>query len=86
MNRIFLAILVAGGALLAPVTVGGQARPSCDPDNGGLTLPAGFCALVIADNLGVARNLAVAANGDVCVSIRTGPRAQIGRASCRERV
>ena len=28
------------------------AAPTCDPDNGGITLPAGFCALVVADGLG----------------------------------
>ena len=50
------------------------AAPACDPGNGGLTLPAGFCAQVIADDLGYARNLAVADNGDVYVSIRTGAR------------
>jgi glucose/arabinose dehydrogenase len=78
MRRILLALLFASGALTAPLILGGQGapRPSCDPDNGGLTLPPGFCALVIADNLGVARNLAVAPNGDVFVSVRTGPRAQ----------
>jgi glucose/arabinose dehydrogenase len=45
-------------------------RPKCDPDNGGLTLPAGFCALVVADGVGTARHLAVAENGDVYVAIR----------------
>ncbi len=49
--------------------------PACDPDNGGLTLAPGFCAKVIATDLGAARNLAVAANGDVYVSIRNGARA-----------
>jgi hypothetical protein len=37
----------------------------CDPGNGGITLPEGFCAIVAADNLGTARHLTVAANGDV---------------------
>lgn len=41
---------------------------ACDPDNGGLTLPAGFCASVFADNLGRARQLVVAPNGDVYVN------------------
>jgi glucose/arabinose dehydrogenase len=51
-----------------------SATPACDPGNGGLTLPPGFCATVIADDLGYARNLAIADNGDVYVSIRTGAR------------
>jgi glucose/arabinose dehydrogenase len=50
--------------------------PACDPDNGGLTLPPGFCALVVADNLGPARNLVAAPNGDLFVSLRTAPRVQ----------
>jgi len=40
----------------------------CDPDNGGITVPPGFCASVFADNLGHARHLTVAANGDVYVN------------------
>jgi glucose/arabinose dehydrogenase len=42
----------------------------CDADNGGITLPQGFCALVVADNLGTARHLAVAANGDLYVALQ----------------
>ena len=43
------------------------APPPCDPDDGGLTLPEGFCALVVADRIGSARHLDVAAGGDVYV-------------------
>lgn len=42
----------------------------CDADNGGLTLPDGFCAVVVADSLGRGRHLAVNANGDVYVMLR----------------
>jgi glucose/arabinose dehydrogenase len=42
----------------------------CDSDNGGITLPPGFCALVVADDLGTARHLAVAANGDLYVALQ----------------
>ena len=45
-----------------------QKSSGCDPDNGGLTLPPGFCASVFADNLGRARHLTVAPNGDVYVN------------------
>src|SRR5256885_2400209 len=72
------AALVAGLAVAAVSTIHGQ-RPkpfTCDTDNGGLKLPAGFCAGVIADNLGAARNLVVAANGDIFVSLRNGPSVQ----------
>lgn len=77
MKRVLVAFLMSVCALAGSVTVRGQ-RPAfaCDVDDGGLTLPAGFCAAVIADNLGIARNLVVAPNGDVFVSIRSGPRVQ----------
>jgi hypothetical protein len=45
-----------------------MARKSRDQDNGGLTLPAGFCASVCADNLGRAPHLTAAPTGDVCVN------------------
>jgi glucose/arabinose dehydrogenase len=44
-------------------------RITCDPDNGGLTLPPGFCALVVAENIGRARHLVVRRNGDIYVAI-----------------
>jgi glucose/arabinose dehydrogenase len=44
--------------------------PECDPDNGGITLPEGFCAQVVTDDIGPARHLAVAPNGDVYVAVR----------------
>ena len=47
------AAAVAASTLL---TVHGQGLPKCDPDNGGIRLPMGFCALVAADNLGAPRN------------------------------
>ena len=42
-----------------------RGRVRCDADNGGITLPAGFCAVVVADRLGAARHMAVTPNGDV---------------------
>ncbi|MAC87462.1 MAG: sorbosone dehydrogenase, partial [Gammaproteobacteria bacterium] len=41
-----------------------------DSDNGGLYLPDGFGALVIADSVGRSRHLAVNNNGDVYVKLR----------------
>src|SRR2546430_9199139 len=46
--------------------------PSCDPDNGGITLPDGFCAVVVADQVGRARHVAVAPNGDLFVALENG--------------
>src|SRR5262249_6789370 len=70
-RRFIGATLTAGGVLAATLAVNSQTAPACDPDNGGLKLPSGFCALVAADNLGAARHLAVAQNGDVFVSLQT---------------
>lgn len=42
----------------------------CDPDDGELVLPAGFCATVVADSVGVPRHLAVTDNGDVYARLR----------------
>jgi len=66
---------IAGAFMLSPVHA---AAPACDPDNGGITLPAGFCALVVADNLGVARHLAVAPNGDIYVALMAEGKKQGG--------
>lgn len=61
------AAAVGVGAILTVSSVRGAA-PACDPDNGGLRLPDGFCALVVADDLGPARHLTVAPNGDLYVA------------------
>jgi glucose/arabinose dehydrogenase len=65
------------------VSVAEQRAPSsveCAPDNGGITLPAGFCASVFADltidgEAARARHLVVLPNGDVFVAINS-PRNQ----------
>lgn len=44
--------------------------PACDPDNGGLVLPPGFCALVVAEGLEGARHLDVTSGGDLYVHLR----------------
>ncbi len=45
---------------------------ACQGDNGGITLPTGFCASVFADNIGHARHLVVAPNGVVYVNTWSG--------------
>src|SRR5262245_6421969 len=52
----------------------------CAADNGGITLPAGFCAIVVADlvmdgRAAAARHMAVTPNGDLFVAINS-PRNQ----------
>ena len=46
------------------------ATPVCDADNGSLKLPPGFCALVVANDLGTARHIAVAPGGDLYVALQ----------------
>jgi glucose/arabinose dehydrogenase len=50
----------------------------CDPDNGGLILPPGFCAVVVAKDLGRARHMAIRPNGDLYVAINNGPGTTLG--------
>ena len=44
-------------------------KPVCAPDNVGLTLQPGFCALLVAESIGPARHLVVLENGDVLVAV-----------------
>jgi len=44
---------------------------ACAEDNAGLVLPDGFCAIVVADSLGRARQLAIREDGDIFVVLRT---------------
>jgi glucose/arabinose dehydrogenase len=60
--------LLSGVVLLTPLPAN---PPECDPDNGGFTLPAGFCAVLVGDNLGSVRHLAVAPNGDVFAALNS---------------
>jgi glucose/arabinose dehydrogenase len=48
------------------------ASTGCAGDNGGITLPSGFCATVFADSLGHVRHLVVASNGDVYANSWSG--------------
>ncbi len=53
-----------------PASAGQAQQAACDADNGGLTLPAGFCARLIGDSLGPVRHLVVAPNGDLWAARR----------------
>ena len=77
---LFAALVACVGASAGP-TGSAQAshgmaavRPICDPDNGGLNVPGGFCALVVYDAKTATggparvRDIAVAPNGDVFVA------------------
>jgi hypothetical protein len=65
-----LAAILGGAAVPGFAEEGKAAAPadqdrSCAGDNGGLTLPEGFCATIFADGLGQARHLVVAADGTI---------------------
>jgi hypothetical protein len=49
-----------------------QRGASCPADIGGITLPKGFCATILADGIGHARHLVVAPNGTVYVNTWSG--------------
>ena len=76
-----LGVVVLAAALTLGVTAQSK-LPSPDPDDGAITLPPGFRALVVADNLVVGkksgntaeklRGIAVAPNGDIYAKTRLG--------------
>jgi glucose/arabinose dehydrogenase len=45
------------------------AQADCDPDNGGLSLPSGFCAVVFADSVGRGRHIEVTDDGTVILAL-----------------
>jgi len=67
------ALLVAGCGNSANEAENSRASVEivCDSDNGGLTLPDGFCASVVVDSIGQARHIAIADNGDIFVKTRS---------------
>lgn len=68
-----------GGAMGGMNAMGGEGgqgqMPSdlCDPDDGGIDLPDGFCAVLSAEDLGRARHLTVTPSGDVFVAVNPSP-------------
>ena len=71
-----LSVACSNGPTTTESEVSGAALPACDPDNGGLTLPDGFCATVVADDLGPLRHLAITESGDIYVALRNTRDAQ----------
>jgi glucose/arabinose dehydrogenase/mono/diheme cytochrome c family protein len=67
-----LNILVLAAGCSSDRKTASTATPQCASDNGGLTLPEGFCATVFADSIGHARHLVVASNGTVYVNTWSG--------------
>ena len=68
--RGFCLCLSCSSAPPQEVATESRSGPPCDPDNGGLKLADGFCAVVVADGLQNPRHIDVAPNGDVYVHNR----------------
>lgn len=74
-TALFSLLLVAAGFSVITACASDSARmatpaiPKADADNAGLTLPAGFGALKVAENVGRSRHLAVTSQGDVYVKL-----------------
>jgi glucose/arabinose dehydrogenase len=67
------ALALTALALLLGMRISPLIGSKCDPDNGGLVLPDGFCATVVASQLGPVRQLVVAPNGDVYAALSGKP-------------
>ena len=70
-SKIQRAYCIAASALLGLImTPGSTASQECTSgDNGGLNLPNGFCAIVVAEGLPGPRHMVVAPNGDLFVAL-----------------
>jgi glucose/arabinose dehydrogenase/mono/diheme cytochrome c family protein len=71
---VLLAVLWVGGPNRLGQTSPGTENKTeaCPNDDSGLTLPAGFCATVFADNIGHARHMVAAPNGALYVNTWSG--------------
>lgn len=77
-------LLFCLGIVFCLVRCTGTGLPPGDPGNGGLFLPDGFEAVVVADTVpGAARHIAVNSNGDVYVRLRF-PTENGGNAALRD--
>jgi glucose/arabinose dehydrogenase len=85
-----LSVAICGFVMAACTTAGSSPSPAsngsssqvrtstaCTEGQGGLRLPAGFCATIFADSIGAARHLVVAPNGDVFVNLRSSKRGRV---------
>ncbi len=85
LTLMLLVVALTGCEAQTPGASEAVAPPNltCDADNGGITLPEGFCAVAVVDTLGRARHLAVRDNGDVYVALRQ-PTAEGSIAALRD--
>jgi glucose/arabinose dehydrogenase len=64
-----MAVAAGGAAASAAGAADQAAAPTPDADNGGLELPDGFGAVIVARNLGRGRHIVVRENGDIYMTL-----------------
>ena len=69
MKNILLILLLGFFAFSCMNNTEKKTKLTASPDNGGITLPEGFSALVVADEIGKGRHMDVNSNGDIYVSL-----------------
>ena len=75
---------IDGGGPTGEIAAASASRIACTNDRAGITLPRGFCAVVFADSIGVARHMTVAPNGDLFVTLRTRQNSTGGVVALRD--
>ena len=70
-----LLTLAAVSHLAAGSAAAAQAKPACAAGHAGLTLPAGFCAVLVAEGVGSVRQLAAAPGGVLYAALEGGDAA-----------
>jgi hypothetical protein len=70
--RFSAACLLATLTLVAAAPFVSAQTNTCGGDNGGITLPSGFCATIFADDLGHARQMAFGPNGVLYLNTWSG--------------
>lgn len=66
---IYLVLIAAFAVACGEETTSPYANLNFSEDNGGITLPEGFQAVVVADSIGSARHITVDDNGDIYVAL-----------------
>src|SRR5690242_9222656 len=70
MRDMKLTVSIFALAMSALAASPASAAPECDPGNGGITLPKGFCAVLAVEDIGTARHAVAAPNGDLYVALQ----------------
>lgn len=83
-KKIFTILFLSVAGYLAHILTSDSQLPPGDSDNGGLVLPEGFEAVVVADSIGRGRHLAVRNNGDVYMKLRTPNKDGEGSVALRD--